>query len=197
MFSKYLNNQITNRSCRGQCARAHRALVASRTTVSILGDTRNDTPMWDHYDNSSYIMCTVLVFSFSKHVRYLLGCHLLPTPLDSAEYVFVTLKLGGVTLWAWIEVILLWSFKGITVNLLRPGDNQNKSLGSLGGGGFASPGIIIHPANDQNNQKLLYRRCGILMRWSNPPKWQFLVRALTMFDLSLLKAWRGSGMWMS
>ena len=37
-------------------------------------------------------------------------------------------------MWAWIEVILLWSFKGVTLNLLRPGDNK-KSLGFYGGGG--------------------------------------------------------------
>ena len=51
---------------------------------------------------------------------------------------FCCIKMGRSNFWAWIEVILLWSFEGMTLNLLRPRGTKKKSLGFSGGRGSAN-----------------------------------------------------------
>ena len=62
-FSKYLNNVMADRPCRPQWAKAHRAYVASPTTVLIWVNTRNNKLIWHHHDNSNCKMSFFFVCS--------------------------------------------------------------------------------------------------------------------------------------
>ena len=68
MFSTYLHNMIAKHSCRSHWAKAHRAQVASPTTVSIWVNSRNEPQMWHHHDSSSQDMSVSLTQSLLKLV---------------------------------------------------------------------------------------------------------------------------------
>ena len=171
MFSEYLNNVMADRPCRPQWAKAHRAYVASPTTVLIWVNTRNKKQIWHHHDNS---ICNMSIFSVANVWIIVLENLWITFVAYSARWhgvSFCYIKTGRSNMWAWIEVILLWRLKGVALNLLRPRGNKIKSLGFYGGGVLQTLRRSMYCTHDLNMLKLLYRRCAILTSSSNPPKW--------------------------
>ena len=142
-FSKYLNNVMADRPCRPQWAKAHRAYVASPTTVLIWVNTRNNKQIWHHHDNSN---CNMSIFFVCSCLNNRSGKLWITFVAYSARWhgvSFCYIKTGRSNMWAWIEVILLWRLKGVALILLRQRDKK-KSLGFYGGGGFANSAKNIY-----------------------------------------------------